>query len=92
MAFGYIDKDKLIVYTPRSDLGYGKGRRGNWWALRAFSALCDQHVSLQYPMEFWQFPKDFLEPVKRIIAERNRDFELLDKKSCQKLAKEFVSL
>jgi hypothetical protein len=41
VALGYVDGDKLILVTPRRDLGYGKGKGGSWWALTAFSAMAN---------------------------------------------------
>lgn len=47
MAFGYIVEDRLIVYTFRKELGYGKGKSGNWWALRALGAICEREERLR---------------------------------------------
>jgi hypothetical protein len=48
MAFGYINGDKLVLFTFRRDLGSGKGKRGSWWALIAFDAMADMREELQY--------------------------------------------
>ncbi|MCL5958765.1 MAG: peptidyl-tRNA hydrolase [Chloroflexi bacterium] len=65
MPVGCVDGDKLAVVTVRSDLGWGKGKHGNWWALRAFSAMCDQHDDLPYPYGLWTFPSSIHLAVER---------------------------
>ena len=46
MAFGYLDDTQLILYSFKKELGYGRGRKGNWRALIALDALCDEQERL----------------------------------------------
>lgn len=82
MAFGYIDGDMLVLYTFRRDLGYGKGKRGNWWVLRAFDAIADMREELHYPLTKWTFRLEIKLGVERILNRRNADFELMSKEDC----------
>jgi hypothetical protein len=82
MAFGYIDGDKLVLFTSRRDLGYGKGKRGSWWALIAFSAMADVREELQYPLTKWVFPLEIKLAVERILNQRNANFELMNEEQC----------
>jgi len=82
MAFGYIDGDRLVLFTFRRDLGYGKGRRGSWWALIAFSAMADAREELQYPLTKWVFPLEIRLAVERILYQRNASFELMNEEQC----------
>lgn len=79
MPIGNVAGDKLVVITERSDLGWGKGKHGNWWALRAFSAMCDAQDELPYPYERWTFPASIRLAVERILKERGRELEIVDK-------------
>jgi hypothetical protein len=82
MAFGYIDGDKLILFTFRRDLGSGKGKRGSWWALIAFDAMADMREQLQFPLTKWIFPLEIKLAVERILNRRNASFELMNEKEC----------
>jgi hypothetical protein len=82
MAFGYVDSDKLVLFTSRRDLGYGKGKRGSWWALIAFSAMADVRIELQYPLTKWVFPLEIKLAVDRILNQRNANFELMNEEQC----------
>jgi hypothetical protein len=90
MAFGYIDGDKLILFTPRRDLGYGRGKRGSWWALIAFSAMADVREELQYPLTKWVFPLEIKVAVERILRQRNANFELMNEEQCTQRISEVV--
>jgi len=95
MAFGYRTRDgeRLIVYTERKELGHSKGKRGNWWALRAFGAIADSQEELDKDYEGregyldkWVFPISCELAVKRILDERVRQFTLLpEKESTERL-------
>jgi hypothetical protein len=82
MAFGYIDGDKLVLFTLRRDLGYGKGKRGSWWALIAFSAMADVREELEYPLTKLVFPLEIKVAVERILQQRNANFELVNEQQC----------
>jgi hypothetical protein len=82
MAFGYINGDKLVLFTFRRDLGSGKGKRGSWWALIAFDAMADMREELQYPLTKWIFPLEIKLAVKRILNRRNANFELMSEEEC----------
>lgn len=82
MAFGYVDGNKLVLFTLRRDLGYGRGKRGSWWALIAFSAMADVREELQYPLTKWVFPLEIKVAVERILRQRNANFELMSKEQC----------
>jgi len=90
MAFGYIDGDKLVLFTLRRDLGYGKGKRGSWWALIAFSAIADVREELRYPLTKWIFPLQLKLAVERILTQRNADFELLKEEQCTQKISEII--
>jgi hypothetical protein len=90
MAFGYIDGDKLILFTLRRDLGYGKGKRGSWWALIAFSAMADVREELQYPLTKWVFPLEIKVAIERILYQRNANFELMNEKQCTRKISEVL--
>ncbi len=77
MATGCIKGDKLVAITERSELGYGHGKSGNWWALRAFGAMCDRETELPYPYTMWEFPAEIRLAVERVLKERGRELELL---------------
>lgn len=79
MPIGNVQDEKLVVVTERGDLGYGWGKRGNWWALRAFGALCDEQQELPYPYTLWVFPASIRLAVERVLQERGRELELLSK-------------
>ena len=82
MAFGYIDGDKLILFTFRRDLGSGKGKLGSWWAPIAFDAMADMREELQYPLTKWIFPLGIRLAVERILNRRHASFELMSEKEC----------
>jgi hypothetical protein len=82
MTFGYIDGDKLILFTFRRDLGSGKGKRGSWWALIAFDAMADAREELQYPLTKWIFPVEIRLAVERILNRRSANFELMSEEGC----------
>ena len=82
MAFGYINGDKLVLFTFRRDLGSGKGKRGSWWALIAFGAMADMREELQYPLSKWIFPLEIKLAVERILNRRNANFELMSEQEC----------
>ena len=82
MAFGYTSGDRLILFTFRRDLGYGKGKRGSWWALIAFDAMADMREELQYPLTKWIFPLEIKLAVERILSRRNAGFELMSEEEC----------
>ncbi len=71
MPIGTVDADKLKVVTERRNLGYGHGKSGNWWALRAFGAVCDEQIELEYPFTLWVFPAGIKLAVERILKERD---------------------
>ena len=79
MPIGSVQGEKLTVLTERADLGYGHGKGGNWWALRAFGAMCDQQIDMPYPYTLWVFPASIHLAVERVLKERGRDLELLTK-------------
>ncbi len=91
MAFGHLshDGEKLIVYTEHKELGYGKGKRGNWWALIAFSAIADKKEDLSEDyrgiegyLSKWTFPASCELAVRRILEARDRQFRLLSQEEC----------
>lgn len=90
MAFGYIKDDKLIVFTQHKELGYGKGKQGNWWALRAFGAICEAEERLPYPLTKWEFPLELELAVERILKARQREFQLVSEEECAKMIKEIL--
>lgn len=90
MAFGYIDENKLVLFTYRRDLGYGRGKRGSWWALIAFSALADDREELHYPITKWIFPVEIKLAVERILKQRNANLELMNKEQCTERISEII--
>jgi hypothetical protein len=90
MAFGYINGDKLVLFTFRRDLGSGKGKRGSWWTLIAFDAMADMQEELQYPLTKWIFSLEMKLAVERILNRRNADFELMSKEKCLQRISEIV--
>jgi hypothetical protein len=90
MAFGYIEGNKLVLFTYRRDLGYGKGKRGSWWALIAFSALADDREELQYPLTKWIFPVEIKLAVERILKQRKANLELIDEEECTRRISEIM--
>jgi len=90
MAFGYIDGDKMVLFTYRRDLGYGKGRRGSWWALVAFSALADDREELPYPLTKWIFPVEIKVAVERILEQRKANLELMNEEQCAQRTSEIM--
>jgi hypothetical protein len=90
MAFGYVDGDKLVLFTCRRDLGYGKGRRGSWWALIAFSAMADFRTEFQYPLTKWVFPLEIKLAVERILNQRKANFELMNEEQCTQRVSEVM--
>ena len=90
MAFGYVDGDKLILFTFRRDLGSGKGKRGSWWALIAFDAMADLREELQYPLTKWIFPLEIRLAVERILNRRHVSFELMSEKECDQRISEVM--
>jgi hypothetical protein len=90
MAFGYVNGDKLVLFTFRRDLGSGKGKRGSWWALIAFDAMADMREELQYPLTRWIFPLGMKLAVERILNRRNANFELMSEERCAQRISEVV--
>jgi len=96
MAFGHLshDGEKLIVYTEHKELGYGKGKSGNWWALIAFDVIADEKKDLSKDYEGiegylskWTFPASCELAVRRILEARDRQFRLLSQEECNKQLK-----
>ncbi|MDA8220068.1 MAG: hypothetical protein M0Z94_20900 [Dehalococcoidales bacterium] len=77
MPIGNVQGDKLVVVTERGDLGHGRGKSGNWWALRAFGAMCDEQIDLPYPYTKWVFPTSIRLAVERVLNERGCELEVL---------------
>jgi hypothetical protein len=90
MVFGYVDGDKLILFTFRRDLGSGKGKRSSWWALIAFDAMADLREELQYPLTKWIFPLEIRLAVERILNRRHTSFELMSEKECDQRISEIM--
>lgn len=79
MPLGNVQGERLVVLTERGDLGYGRGKSGNWWALRAFGALCDEQIDLPHPYTLWVFPTLLRLAIERIMRERGRELALVGK-------------
>jgi len=90
MAFGYVDGDKLILFTFRRDLGSGRGKRGSWWALIAFDAMADMREEIQYPLTKWIFPLEIKLAIERILNQRSANFELMSEKECEQRISEVM--
>jgi hypothetical protein len=78
VPFGCVKSGKLVVVTQRSDLGYGRGSSGRWWALQAFSAMCDQQTELSRHYDLWTFPATIALAVERILEARGRKLTMVD--------------
>ena len=88
MAFGYIENDTLIIFTFKKELGYGRGKSGNWWALQAIDAIADGSERLEYSITRWSFPAHLQMAIERILQSRGRPFEVLASKSqCDEIVK-----
>lgn len=79
MPIGTVDGDKLKVITERRDLGYGHGKSGNWWALGAFGAMCDEQIELECPFTLWVFPAGIKLAVERVLKEHGYELTMLTK-------------
>lgn len=90
MPIGNVQGEKLVVVTERGDLGYGRGKSGNWWALRAFGAMCDEQREMPYPYTLWVFPASIRLAVERVLKERNRELELVSKEEFERLVASIV--
>ena len=78
VPFGCLKADKLLVVTERSNLGYGRGSRGKWWALTALGALCDEERALTKRYKLWAFPSGIALAVERILVARGRQLTMVD--------------
>jgi len=74
-----IKVGKFVVISERGDLGYGHGKSGNWRALWAFSAMCDDQIEVGRRYTVWGFPLEIRLVVERVLRERDREIKAVNR-------------